>query len=170
MNEGMPIVSSAERFIEEMGLMSQDRGDPRIAGRIFGLLLVEGHELSLQQISERLGVSRASVSTNARLLAKRGIIRLTAHTGDRQDYYQLVGFPQDDMLAAVSQQFAQHAQTIAAFVEPIRAEKPAAAERIAELSQFYEKSAAFLQSWALAVRQESSQEQTQAQTNKEDMK
>lgn len=147
-------MSSLERFVEEMGLMSQERGDPRIAGRIFGLLMVDGHALSLQQISEQLGVSRASVSTNARLLAKRGIVRLTARSGDRQDYYELVSFPHDDLLAGVAQQFAQHAQTIAAYVEPIRAEKPAAAERVAELSQFYEKSAAFLQSWALAVRDE----------------
>lgn len=147
-------MSSVERFVEEMGLMSQERGDTRIAGRIFGLLVIEGHELSLQQISEQLGVSRASVSTNARLLAKRGIIRLTAHTGDRQDYYQLVGFPYDDLLAEVAQQFTQHAQSIAGFVEPIRAEKPEAAARIVELSNFYEKSAAFLQRWAEAVRDE----------------
>mgnify|MGYP003122593869 CR=1 FL=1 len=169
MNESEPAVSSAERFIEEMGLMSQARGEPRIAGRIFGLLMIEGQALSLQQISEQLGVSRASVSTNARLLVKRGMLRLTAHTGDRQDYYQLVSLAQNDMLAAVAQQFVQHAQTIAAYIEPIRSEKPEAAARIAELSQFYEKSAAFLQSWALAVRQEASQERTQELPSQEDM-
>ena len=147
-------MSSLERFVEEMGLMSQDRGEPRIAGRIFGLLLIEGQELSLQQISEQLGVSRASVSTNARLLAKKGIVRLIAHAGDRQDYYQLVDFPFDEILAGVAQQFAQHAQIIAAHVAPVRSDRPAAAERITELSRFYEKSAAFLQSWALAVRDE----------------
>ena len=147
-------MSSVERFVEEMGLMSQERGDTRIAGRIFGLLVIEGHELSLQQISEQLGVSRASVSTNARLLARRGIIRLTTRTGDRQDYYQLVGFPYDDLLAEVAQQFSQHAHAISAFVDPIRAERPGAADRITELCKFYEKSAAFLQRWALAVRDE----------------
>ncbi len=142
--------------------MSQDRGEPRIAGRIFGLLLIEGQELSLQQISEQLGVSRASVSTNARLLAKKGIVRLTAHSGDRQDYYQLVDFPYEDILAGVAQQFAQHAQVIAAYVAPMRSDRPAAAERITELSRFYEKSAAFLQSWALAVGQEQTSEKDQS--------
>src|SRR5690606_6748807 len=108
----------------------QDGGDPRIAGRIFGLLIIEGRELSLQQISERLGVSRASVSTNARQLAKRGAIRLTAHAGDRQDFYELNNFPSVDVLGEMAERMARQAQAVRDFVEPIRQENEPAAERI----------------------------------------
>ncbi|MCW5722868.1 MAG: hypothetical protein KIS86_17190, partial [Devosia sp.] len=41
--------SAVDRFIDEMGLITQQDGGPRIAGRIFGLLIVEGRELSLNQ-------------------------------------------------------------------------------------------------------------------------
>ena len=75
-----------ENFIEMMGLIYQADGAPRIAGRIFGLLLVEDEPHSLQGIAERLQVSKASASTNARLLAEKGVIRLTTKPGVRQDF------------------------------------------------------------------------------------
>src|SRR3546814_5030306 len=80
--------SAGEKFIEQMGLLSQVDGAPRIAGRILGLLLLEGRPLALHEIAERLQVSKASASTNARLLAGRDILRLRAQPGDRQDYYE----------------------------------------------------------------------------------
>lgn len=86
-------MSAVDRFVDELGLISQESGESRISGRIVGLLLVEGRELSLAEISERLGVSRASVSTNARLLLRRGVIRLTAHADNRRDYYELAAMP-----------------------------------------------------------------------------
>ena len=150
--EGLWHVSAVERFIEEMGLISQEGGDARIAGRIFGLLVVEGRELSLHQISERLGVSRASVSTNARRLAHRGVVRLTAHAGDRQDYYVLNNFPNVDMLGDLADRLIRNARDIQACVEPMRAENEAAARRVDDLSDAFEQSAQILQDWVIALR------------------
>lgn len=147
-------LSATERFIEEMGLISQQHGNARIAGRIVGLLMIEGRELSLQEISERLGVSRASVSTNARHLARSGTLRLTAHPGSRQDYYELTGAPYFEMLDELALQFQRHAKVIDACVASVHAERPDASPRIRELSGFYEKSAEILQNWAIALRDE----------------
>jgi DNA-binding transcriptional regulator GbsR (MarR family) len=147
-------VLAVDRFVEEMGLISQQHGGARIAGRIIGLLIVEGRELSLQQISERLGVSRASVSTNARQLAKQGSLRLTSHAGDRQDYYEVLAGPYFEMLDDMAKQFQRHARVIANCADQLRAEAPEAAPRAADLSKFFEKSAEILQNWATTLREE----------------
>lgn len=147
-------MSAADRFIEEMGIISQESGGARIAGRILGLLLVESKEMSLQQISERLNVSRASVSTNARLLAGRGVIRLTTHAGDRQDYYELSVFPYFDMLGGMAEQFGRHGRIVGESAQSLEAENPEAAQRVRELSRFYEKSAEILKDWAFTLQQD----------------
>ncbi|KKC41460.1 hypothetical protein WH87_00460 [Devosia epidermidihirudinis] len=147
-------MTAIERFIEQMGLLSQEGGGARIAGRIFGLLLVEGREMSLHEISERLQVSRASVSTNARELAKRSILRLTSHAGDRQDYYELSESPYFTMLEQMAEQFHRHARVIAECIVPMEGVAPEALQRIGDLSNFYEKSAEILQNWAVALRED----------------
>lgn len=76
-------------FIERAGLLWQKDGLPRIAGRIFGLTLISPDPCSLDDIAETLGVSKASVSTDARLLEQMGFIERVSLPGDRRDYYQI---------------------------------------------------------------------------------
>ena len=78
-----------EEFIESMGLRFQDQQMPRIAGRLCGLLLIEGGPYSFGELAERLQVSRGSISTNARMLADFGLIERVAKPGDRQDHYRI---------------------------------------------------------------------------------
>lgn len=154
-------MQAQERFIEEMGLISQEHGGARIAGRIVGLLMLEGRELSLQQISERLGVSRASVSTNARDLAKRGTLRRTSHAGDRQDYYEVLTGPSFEMLDELARQFQRHAQVVNDCAAALRSEAPNAAGRVSDLSKFFAKSSEILLNWADTLKQETTtQEET----------
>lgn len=78
-----------EQFIERLGLFTEQDGFPRIAGRIFGLLLLAPDAYSLDEIADRLGVSKASVSTDARRLDQLGIIERVSRPGDRRDYYSV---------------------------------------------------------------------------------
>jgi len=78
-----------QNFVEAMGLRFQDQQMPRIAGRLFALLLVEGGPFSFGELAERLEVSRGSISTNARMLAEFGLIERVAKPGDRQDHYRI---------------------------------------------------------------------------------
>jgi DNA-binding transcriptional regulator GbsR (MarR family) len=78
-----------EHFIERMGLALESDGLPRIAGRIFGLLLVSEDALSLDELAAKLGVSKASVSTNARLLEQRAVLERISRPADRRDYYRV---------------------------------------------------------------------------------
>lgn len=77
------------RFIERMGLLWEEEGLPRIAGRIFGLALVSPGPCSLDEIAATLKVSKPSVSNDARMLHKLGLIERVSFPGDRKDYYQL---------------------------------------------------------------------------------
>jgi DNA-binding MarR family transcriptional regulator len=86
---------AVQQFVERMGVLMEADGMPRIAGRIFGFLLVHTGAFSLDDLAEQLQVSKASVSTNARLLEQLGVIERIAAPGDRRDYYQM----QDDAWA-----------------------------------------------------------------------
>lgn len=84
-----PRDQSHAKFIEEVGITSEGDGLPRIAGRLFGYLLLSPEPRSLDEIAEALDVSKGSASTDARLLLRHGWLRRVSQTGDRKDYYEL---------------------------------------------------------------------------------
>ena len=75
------------RFIERMGLYYEHLGVPRIGGRILGLLMMARRPLTLDDMASLLHVSRASISTNARMNVAVGMVRHVSLPGDRRDYY-----------------------------------------------------------------------------------
>ena len=77
------------RFTDRLAVLFENDGQPPIAGRIFGLLLLTDDALSLDQLAEDLGVSKASASTNARLLAQLGVVEQARRPGSRRDYYRM---------------------------------------------------------------------------------
>ena len=78
-----------ERFIEGMGMHAEQEGFTRIGGRIFGYLMLQPEECSLDDMAEALGVSKASISTDARRLEHFGLLQRTTRPGDRRDYYSI---------------------------------------------------------------------------------
>ncbi len=75
------------RFIESLGMYFESYGIPRIGGRILGLLMLAHDPLSAERISAILQVSRASISTNFRILLTSGLAEKTTFPGDRTTYY-----------------------------------------------------------------------------------
>jgi DNA-binding transcriptional regulator GbsR (MarR family) len=125
------------QFIERMGLALESDGMPRIAGRIFGLLLVSEDALSLDEIAADLGVSKASVSTNARLLEQRGVLERMGRPADRRDYYRV---PPDLFTNTMAQRLARwerfHAAIAGARTSlPIRSRE--VLERLDEFEEAY---------------------------------
>ena len=76
-------------FVERFALAKEGDGLPRIAGRIFGLLLTGEDDLSLDEIATELGASKGSASVNTRLLEQNGFIERVSKPGDRRDYYRI---------------------------------------------------------------------------------
>jgi DNA-binding transcriptional regulator GbsR (MarR family) len=79
------------RFMESMGMYFESYGIPRIGGRILGLLLIAHEPLSAERIASILKVSRASISTNFRILLTSGLAEKVTYPGDRTTYFV---FPQ----------------------------------------------------------------------------
>ena len=89
-----------QEFVERMGVILASDGLTRIAGRIFGLLLLTPDDASLDEIAEALGVSKASVSLDARRLEQRGFVQRVSRPGDRRDYYRVAA----NLLAHIMEQ------------------------------------------------------------------
>lgn len=76
------------RFVEEVGLLFELSGMPRMAGRILGwLLIADPPHQSLTQVAEALQASKGSISTMSRLLIQAGIVDRVSLPGDRRDYF-----------------------------------------------------------------------------------
>ena len=125
------------QFVERMGLALESDGLPRIAGRIFGLLLVSGDALSLDKLAAELRVSKASVSTNARLLEHRGVLEQVSRPADRRDYYRI---PHDLVSHTMAQRLARW-QRFQDAIGDARASVPiqsrAVLERLTEFEEAY---------------------------------
>lgn len=82
--------NNRREFVERIALAHEVDGLCRIAGRIFGLLLLCEREMSLDEITQELGASKGSASVNTRLLEQRGFIERVSKPGDRRDYYRIM--------------------------------------------------------------------------------
>jgi DNA-binding transcriptional regulator GbsR (MarR family) len=77
-------------FVEEVGLMFELAGLPRMSGRIFGWLLISNPpQQSHSEIAEVLQASKGSISTMTRLLIQIGLIERVSLPGERRDYFQI---------------------------------------------------------------------------------
>lgn len=129
---------ASSEFIEEMGLVFQAEGMPRIAGRIFGRLVLCGGPFSLAELATTLKASRGSISTNTRLLENIGLIERTAVAGDRQGYYRLAPDPYARLLEGSIHRIARAQGMVARAQKQIPAKEAAAHGRLAELARFYD--------------------------------
>jgi DNA-binding transcriptional regulator GbsR (MarR family) len=85
----MDELTQEERFIEEFGMFLERVGFARIAGRILGLLLLQGDAMHLEQLASQLQVSKASISTNTRILVSVQIIQEYTRPGDRRTWFRV---------------------------------------------------------------------------------
>lgn len=124
-------------FIERMGLVLESDGLPRIAGRIFGLLLVSEDARSLDDLAAELHVSKGSVSTNARLLEQRGLLERVCRPADRRDYYSV---PPDLFIHTMAQRLARWQrfhEAIGAARTSLPIRSPEVRDRLEEYEQAY---------------------------------
>jgi DNA-binding transcriptional regulator GbsR (MarR family) len=82
-----PIENAVQEMIEAGGRSAQSFGFNRLLGQIYFLLFLSKDPLSLNDMMEKLGVSKASVSISSRQLLSWGLIQRVWKKGDRKDYY-----------------------------------------------------------------------------------
>ena len=77
-------------YVEKVGLHFEQLTLPRMAGRIFGWLLISETPLvSMNELVEVLQASKSSVSSMTRLLIQIELVELVSLPGERRDYYRI---------------------------------------------------------------------------------
>lgn len=78
------------QFIEEVGLSFESVSLPRMAGRVFGWLLISNppHQ-SPTELADVLQASKGSISTMTRLLVQLSLIERISLPGQRRDYFRI---------------------------------------------------------------------------------
>ena len=79
-----------DSMLDGLGQLADYFGFSSVMGQLFGTLLLSAEPLSLDDMTSRLGMSKASVSTNMRSLERMGMVRQVWVRGGsgRRKYYQ----------------------------------------------------------------------------------
>ncbi|MCB1360040.1 MAG: hypothetical protein H6899_00805 [Rhodobacter sp.] len=127
------IAEKRAEFVAFMGQALEGQGLSPISGRILGLLMFDGTARSFSDLATDLGVSRGSVSINARTLIQRGLVEKFNVGGDRQDYFRVAAQPYEALLAGISERMRHMSQTVGGIARSL---PDSAAETRTRLSRF----------------------------------
>ncbi len=82
-----------DQFVLEWGRMSSSWGINRTMAQIHALLIATGKALSVDEIIDRLGISRGNASMSLRDLMDWGVVQRFRRPGDRKDIYSAEADP-----------------------------------------------------------------------------
>ena len=84
------LTDEERNFVEEVGISFEQTGLPRMAGRVFGWLLISDPPYqSPAELAEALMASKGSISTTIRLLIQIGMVERFVIPGVRHDHFRL---------------------------------------------------------------------------------
>ena len=129
----------AEQFIEDFGLALAAEGLSRIAGRLLGLILMLDDGGDLETLARQLRVSRASISTNTRLLESVGAIERHSIPGQRRIVYRTARIPQNRAMEAISWRMRRTADIVREARSKLPKEMAAANARLKRVEEHYDK-------------------------------
>ncbi len=76
-----------DRFVDSWGAMGSLWGVNTSVARVHGLLIASDRAWCLDEICQRLGISKSNVSTSLKELRSWGVIRKVFQQGDRREFY-----------------------------------------------------------------------------------
>jgi DNA-binding MarR family transcriptional regulator len=86
-------------FVEEMGLLMAQAGEPPMMGRVLGRLLIcDPPHQSSAELAEYLQASAGSISTTTRALQAAGLIERAPVPGERATYFRLRAHPWGEVM------------------------------------------------------------------------
>lgn len=79
-----------DSMLDGLGQLAEYLGFSKVMGQLYGALLMSAEPLCLDDMMERLGISKASVSMNMRTLEHMGMVRQVwvRGRGDRRKFYE----------------------------------------------------------------------------------
>ncbi len=88
-------------ILSTFGQVAESIGYSQVHGKIIGVLLVNGGEMSLQDIAKKTGYSVPMISLSLDLLDVLGVVKKSKKAGDRNIYAKLSG----DLLECLKKAF-----------------------------------------------------------------
>jgi DNA-binding transcriptional regulator GbsR (MarR family) len=123
-----------QRFVEDVARLLIPWGVPPIAARLYGYLLLRPSPVSLDQITEDLGISKSSASVAARSLETYTLARRHSEPGTKRGLYAVA----DDYEAMIQQQnrlLDALAEQLSAGTRIVSSKEVSA--RLEEMAEFY---------------------------------
>lgn len=77
-----------DKFLESIGKVCDSFGLNRFIAQLYAVLYLSDRPLSLDEMTEKLKVSKGNVSINIRVLEQWGAVRHIWVKGSRKDYYE----------------------------------------------------------------------------------
>ncbi len=86
----MTLSEKQRELIEEFGIYQENNGFQPAVARVMGLLLVSNRaELTFDEISETLNISKSATSNALNMMLNTGHIEYTTFSGDRKRYFRI---------------------------------------------------------------------------------
>lgn len=86
----MALSDKQRELIEEIGIYHENNGFQPAVARVVGLLLVSDKpELTFDEISDALNISKSATSNALNMLLNTGHIEYTTFSGDRKRYFKM---------------------------------------------------------------------------------
>lgn len=126
------------KYIEENGIFFESLGMTRMAGRVFGYLIVsDNNEASFDEIRLALKASKGSISGTTKQLVNVGFLQPVSLPGDRKTYYRLNKLEVGKILEGRLQKFDKFSEMISKGGS-LRKKEDDLSEWLKEISTFYD--------------------------------
>ncbi|WP_187262987.1 GbsR/MarR family transcriptional regulator [Pontibacter beigongshangensis] len=90
MGNTLALTERQKELVEKIGIFHEQSGMQPAAARVMGLLFVaDKRELTFDDITEVLGISKSATSNAINLLIQTDLIDYTTFSGDRKRYFRL---------------------------------------------------------------------------------
>ncbi len=127
-----------QKFVEEVGLLFEDLVIPRMAGRMLGWLLIcDPPHQSMQELTEALRASKASISNTTRLLMQIGLIERISLPDYRYDHYRLKPGAWYELTRQKARQITAVRRLAERGLKLMEGQDPALKDRLEEMCQLY---------------------------------
>lgn len=125
-------------YIEECGILFEQFGMTRMAGRIFGYLIVsDKQEASFNDIRDALKASKGSISGTTNQLINAGFLEPVSLSGDRKTYYRLNRIEVAKLLEARLQLFEKFSE-LTSKGRKLKKKSDDISDWLIEISTFYD--------------------------------
>lgn len=125
-------------FAEAFGVLFERMGYPRMAGRLWGWLLVcDPPHQSAAELVEAVSASGGSISTMTRLLTQFGLIERIGLPGRRSGFYRIKSGGFTELLRARMRFTTQLRHLVERGLDLLKGERPGVAAPLREYRDFY---------------------------------